>query len=170
MTKSINCINNLDWSDVLCLSNPQECHFMFLKKVSDLYDLCFLIKEEICYMPNGRRMDQCAMIIKILQRIIRVDEKGHYEKMFGENRDNIAKSWKLIRNIINNKKCNRNNGEFHINNSKIADKTIIPEKINAFYVNIEPSFTSKIPTGKCDPISYIRNGVHSTILLRPVKE
>ena len=93
----------------------------------------------------------------ILQRIIRVAEKDDYEKMFRENRDNIVTSWKLIHNIINNKKYNRNNDEFHIDSCKITckitDKTIIAEKFNAFYVNIGPSLASKIPPGKCDPKS-----------------
>ena len=90
--------------------------------------------------------------------------------MFRENRDNIVKSWKLIRNIINNKKCKRNNDQFHIDNCKITDKTIIAEKLNEFYVNIGTSLASKIPPGKCDPISCIRNGVHSTFFLHPVNE
>ena len=37
-------------------------------------------------------------------------------------------------------------------------------------MNIGPSLASKVPPGKCDPISFIRNGVHSTIFLLPVNE
>ena len=140
-TKFINCISKVVWSDVLW------------KTYGSVY---------LSYQYHDYK--------KILKRIIRVAEKDYYEKMFRENRDNIVKSWKLIRNIINNKKCNRNNDEFHIDNCKITDKTINAEKINAFYVNIGLSIASKIPPGKSDPITYIRNCVHYTILFRPVNE
>ena len=107
---------------------------------------------------------------KILQRIIRVVEKDYYAKLFRENRGNIVKSWKLIRNIINNTQYSRNSGELPIDNCKTTDKTVSTDKFNACYVNIGPSPASKIPPGKCDPIRYIRNGVHSTNFLRPVNE
>ena len=107
---------------------------------------------------------------KISQRIIRVAEKYYYATIFKENRGSIVKSWKLIQNIMNNKKCNRINDEFHIDNCKTTHKTIIVENFNVFYVNIGPSLASKIPPDKCDSISYIRNGVHSANFLRPVNE
>ena len=45
-TKFIGCISKLDWTDVLCLSNPQECYSMFLKKKSQISMTCvFLIKD-----------------------------------------------------------------------------------------------------------------------------
>ena len=54
--------------------------------------------------------------------------------------------------------------------SVITDQQKIAEKFNEFYVNIGPTLSSKIPAGRCDPISYINNGTTNSIYLRPVNE
>ena len=47
---------------------------------------------------------------------------------------------------------------------------MIANGFNEFYVNIGPALAGKIPTGKSDPITYIKNGISNTIFLRPVNE
>ena len=90
--------------------------------------------------------------------------------MFEENRNNIVKSWKIVRSIINKKQTTSNSGSFCINNRNEQDKDIIANGFNEFYVNIGPALAGKIPTGKSDPITYIKNGITNKIFLRPVNE
>ena len=44
------------------------------------------------------------------------------------------------------------------------------KSFNDFYVNIGPTLASQIPTGTCDPITYIKNGTRNSIFLHPVNE
>ena len=82
-------------------------------------------------MSNGRRVDQCTYqwhdYKNELELLIRVAEKYYYDKMFMENI-----SWKLIRNVIKNKKCTRKNDEFHLNNCKIRGNNIVAKKLTHF--------------------------------------
>ena len=101
---------------------------------------------------------------RITQRIIRTTEKEYYEKLFTESRNNIVKSWKIIRDVINKRNNTTKTASFRINEHDIADQQTIAEKFNEFYVNIGPT------TGRCDPISYIKNGTRNSIFLHPVNE
>ena len=68
------------------------------------------------------------------------------------------------------KKNSHTNETFHIENKDINDKEIIGNKFNEFYVNIGPTLARNISSGRCEPISYIKNGIVNSIYLRPVNE
>ena len=107
---------------------------------------------------------------KYLQKICRKAEKDYYDNLFSENKSDIVKSWKIIRNIINKKKNRNMNETFHIENKDVNDGQIIANKFNEFYVNIGPTLARNITSGKCDPITYIKKGITNSIFLRPVNE
>ena len=75
-----------------------------------------------------------------------------------------------MRSIINKKQTTSNSGSFCINKRNEQNKDLIANGFNEFYVNIGPALAGKIPTGKGDPITYIKNGITNTIFLRPVNE
>ena len=102
--------------------------------------------------------------------IIRTAEKEYYQTRFTESRNNIIKSWKIIRDVINNRKNATKTVTFRINEHDFTDQHKIAEKFNEFYVNIGPTLASKIPAGRYDPITYIKNGTTNSIYLRPVNE
>ena len=107
---------------------------------------------------------------KYLQRVCRKAEKDCYDNLFNENKNDIVKSWKIIRNIINSKKKSHINETFHNENKGVNDKGIIANKFNEFYVNIGPTLARNIPSGRCESISYIKNGIVNSIFLRSVNE
>ena len=107
---------------------------------------------------------------RITQRIIRTAEKEYYQKRFTESRNNIIKSWKNIRDVINNRKNATKTVTFRINEHDITDQHKIAEKSSDFFVNIGPTLASKIPAGRCDPITYIKIGTTNYFYLRPVSE
>ena len=80
------------------------------------------------------------------------------------------KSWKIIRNIINNKKNSNKNEIFRIDNEDVTDEQTIANKFNAFYVNIGPTLARNRPSGNCEPINYIKKGIPNSIFIRPVNE
>ena len=65
---------------------------------------------------------------RITQRIIRTTEKEYYEKLFAESRNNIVKSWKIIRDVINKRKNTTKTASFRINEHDITDQQTIAEK------------------------------------------
>ena len=109
-------------------------------------------------------------ISKNLQRISIKAERDYYDTFFQENKNDIVKSWKIIRNIINNKKNSHRNEIFRIDNEDVTDKQTIANKFNAFYVNIGPTLARNIPSGNCEPINYIKKGIANSIFIRPVNE
>ena len=105
-----------------------------------------------------------------LQRISRKAERDYYDTLFQENKNDIVKSWKIVRNIINNKKNSNRNEIFHIDNDDVTDKQTIANEFYAFYVNIGPTLARNIPSGNCEPINYIKKGIANSIFIRPVNE
>ena len=82
--------------------------------------------------------------------------------MIKEKRDDIMKWRKLIRNILNNKKRNRYNDEFHI---YIYDMKYKNMKISCILCSYWALNCQWETHGKYDPIIYIQNDVVNT--LRP---
>ena len=59
-------------------------------------------------------------------------------------------------------KCNTNETSY-IENKDLNDEQGIANKFNAFYVNIGPTLARNIPSGKCNPITYIKKGITNSI-------
>ena len=59
----------------------------------------------------------------------------------------------MIRDVINKRKNATKTVTFRINEHDIIDQHKIAEKFNEFYVNIGPTLASKIPAGRCDPMT-----------------
>ena len=87
-----------------------------------------------------------------------------------KKRNNIVKSWKIIQDVINKRNKTTKTASFRISEHDITGQQTIAQKFNEFYVNIGQTLASKIPTGRCDSISYIKNGTMSSIFLHPVIE
>ena len=196
--KFVESVRNINWSDVLKCFDPQECYTKFFKKLNEVYEISFPFREYVTTYKNRKpwltegiktaikRKNElwvkCQTYSsmhfalqyneykKYLQRVCRKAEKDYYDNLFNENKNDIVKSWKIIRNIINSKKNSHINETFHIENKDVNDKEIIANKFNEFYVNIGPTLARNIPSGRCEPISYIKNGIVNSIFLRSVNE
>ena len=198
VAKFIESIRNISWSDVITCYDPQECYTIFFKKISMAYEASFPIKRFVTSYKNRKPWLTEGIKIAIkkknalwvkskmypsshlniqynsykqyLQRITRKAERDYYDTIFQENKSDIVKSWKIIRNIINNKKNSNKNEIFRIDNEDVTDEQTIANKFNAFYVNIGPTLARNIPSGNCEPINYIKKGIANSIFIRPVNE
>ena len=196
--KFVESVRNINWSDVLECFDPQECYTKFFKKLNEVYEISFPFRKYVTSYKNRKpwltegikaaikRKNELWVKCKTyssmhfalqyneykkyLQRVCRKAEKDYYDNLFNENKNDIVKSWKIIRNIINSKKNSHINETFHIENKDVNDKEIIAKKFNEFYVNIGPTLARNIPSGRCEPISYIKNGIVNSIFLRSVNE
>ena len=74
-----------------------------------------------------------------LQQLMKVAEKHYYHDLIVKNRNDMKKSWGIIKNIINKNQKPQTQSRFKIGNNLItSDKNIICNKFNDFFVNIGP--------------------------------
>ena len=80
------------------------------------------------------------------------------------------KHWKIIKDVINKRQNATKTATFRISEHDITDQQKIAEKFKEFYVKIGPTLANKIPAGRRDHITYIKNGTTNYIYLRTVNE
>ena len=101
----------------------------------------------------------------ILNKALRKAERVHYNLLFENNRNNLNKSWRIIKDLINKNNNNPIQSSFLINNEETSDKVMICKSFNKFFLNIGQSLANKIPKIDKDPTSYIRESVQDSIYL-----
>ena len=85
-----------------------------------------------------------------LTSILRKHEKEYYKKLLEINKNNMKKTWSIIKNVINNCKQSKANESFSYNNSIITDKKIISDKFNDYFINVGKTLAAQIPkSGPC---------------------
>ena len=193
-----NELQAVSWNDVLEIIDPQVAYTTFFRKLSSIYNKCFplrktkstyynkkpwltnTMKQSIkmknkLYAKSKRHPSffndsnyQCYK--KTLQKVMRFAEREYYDQKFTEYRNNIVKSWKVIKEVINRSRKSTLSSKFTINNKIIKDDTEIADSFNKFYVNIGPSLAEKIPETDIDPISYIKKDISTCMHVVPVTE
>ena len=99
---------------------------------------------------------------------LRNAELKYYSEQLETNKHDIAKSWKIIKEITGLNSSNTTNAGFIINGNIVNDKTAIAIEFNNFFVNIGPELASNInSTG--NPLSYINN-IACSIVIPTVSE
>ena len=107
---------------------------------------------------------------RILNNTMKKAERDHYDVLFRINKDNLKKTWAIIKEVINKTKTKTTVNKFLINNKVIRNTEEIAYSFNSFYVNIGPNLASKIPKMSKDPASYITKQNPDSIFLNNVTE
>jgi hypothetical protein len=102
----------------------------------------------------------------ILNRLIRKTERNHYDLLLQKNKNNLRKSWLIIKEVINKKKQCDTSNKFLINNKVITDNKVITEAFNKLFVNVGPTLSQKLPRSNVNPVSYISDNIPNSIYLR----
>ena len=99
------------------------------------------------------------------------EQKNYYAKSLEYNKGNLKKTWAILKGIINQNKYKQTQSRFKLSDGQItADKQIISEKFNDFFVSIGSNLAHKIPNQAQSPLSYHGNRLSNTIFLEPVSE
>ena len=80
---------------------------------------------------------------RVLQKVMRSAERNYYDSKFLEYKNDLCKSWKVIKQVINRRKVSPISSKFNIGNRIVSDKAKIAESFNKFYVDIGPSLAGK---------------------------
>ena len=198
-TKFIEKISSVDWNFITDVQDPQEAYTLFHKTTSDMYNLCFPYEKIIKKYDNRKpwlttelkerikiknklfakrksgtqAKEKCLyynMYRNKLNHLLRSTERKHYQELLQDHRNNLRKSWQIIKSVINKRKYKPVNTRFLHNGSVIDDKSKISNKFNNFFVNIGTSLASKIPNSNKQPSEFIKVQVTDSMYLNPVTE
>ena len=102
-----------------------------------------------------------------LCQLLRIGERSHYEHILNKSKQNLKKSWQIIKSIIGKNQSDKVIiHKFKVDNKIIMDPVVIANSFNNLYVNIGPSLASKVPLPNLDinPTSYIKNRLWKFII------
>ena len=79
------------------------------------------------------------------------------------NKDNMKKTWAIMKSIVNRNKNKQIQNKFKLNDGTItSNKLVICEKINYFFIGIGPSLAKKIPKQSKLPEAFLKErNVHT---------
>ena len=104
-----------------------------------------------------------------MNSLLRKVEREHYAQLLQQNKNNLKKSWTIIKNIVNKKEEKLCTGKFSVNDIIVTNPKNIVEKFNSFFVNIGPTLAKKI-TSTINPTSYIQKTVLDSIVFHDVNQ
>ena len=97
-------------------------------------------------------------------------ERSHYETLFNENKSNLRKSWRILKQVINKKKDTSLCSKFLVNQEITTDKTKIANGFNQYFINIGPTLADKIPQDNKCPTTYMENRILESMVIAPEDE
>ena len=87
---------------------------------------------------------------------MRKAERAYIESQFIMYKNNMARSWQIMKDIINkNKKSSNLSEHFHINGQMTNNKQTIANSFNDFYINIGPNICKNRPMSHTSPMTYM---------------
>ena len=186
-------ILKVNWETVINCSDPQIAFSSFHDTFVRIYNSCFPIRTYTSSYLNRKPCltegltnsikNKNKLYLKyrnkhtllnkttyrtykiILNKALRKAERAHYNSLFENNRNNLNKSWRIIKDLINKNNNKPIQSSFLINNEETSDKVMICKSFNKFFLNIGQSLANKIPKIDKDPTSYIRESVQDSIYL-----
>ena len=191
-------ITNVDWVNPILASNdPQEAFTLLHTTICKYHNICFplqkiklgyktrkpwltqelknmiKIKNKLCY-KSKTNPDMESTYKKFRNSVnnkLHKAERNHFHELLLKNKNNLSKSWKVIKEVINkNKKVNLMPEKFLINDKEIYNKQEIADAFNKFYVNIGPNICKNSVGVDISPMQYMSMPNPYEILLSSVTE
>ena len=106
-------------------------------------------------------------------RLLRIEEKQYYRSQIEANRDNIRKTWMVIKQAINRKIASTGSHKLYhtdSNNGITSDPSVIANAFNNFFVNIGPTLSSKIREQGLEYRKYVPQGNENSLFRLPTTD
>ena len=101
-----------------------------------------------------------------LNHILKCAEKKYHSNLLDSNKDNIKKTWQIMKNIINKNKTKKIQNKFKITDgTMISDGTLISNTFNEFFVNVGPNLAKKISNQNISPLQFVSDPLMNSIFL-----
>ena len=131
-------------------------------------------KKKKLYKKLKYRKDTQSKLFKLyklykskINKLLRKAERDHFLHQFTKYKDNIKKTWGVLKTVINSKKTQSCQTKFTHNDKTISDPKEISNNFNNFFANIGSCLASKIDNTNCSPISFLNSRNNSTFFLTP---
>ncbi len=124
-----------------------------LKKSINIKESLYIVS---LVKPTTININNYVMYKNKLTSILRNLERSHYEQELDLNKNDLSKSWKIIKKVIGKEstKTKTNVAEFVINSKKVTDATVISNAFNNYFINVGKNLAANI-TSDIDPITYV---------------
>ena len=125
--------------------------------------------------PNNNNIKRLYNLFRNrVNRELKKSKKKYYTDYFEEHKNDIKKTWKGIKSIINTKNSNTSKiSQLNIDGKIIDNPKDIALGLNNFFVNVGPNTEKNvpvIPNDKIKPDKYLRNLNQHTLVLAYISE
>lgn len=188
-------LNQHSFDNILNIQDTKEATSLFHKDITTIYNKCFPTKvftkkyhfkkpwlteglktsikyKNVLYKRYIKNhLETDFKIYKTyrnkLHHILRCSERQHFQELISHNKNNLKKTWSIMKDIINKKKSSKRADYFIHNNKKVTDSNEISSLFNNFFANVGQSLAHKIPEAKRSAISYLNKMYDKSIFLKP---
>ena len=164
---------NIDWHPVLSTTNPQDGYTLLQNTLINIYDEVFPVKEikqgyknKLSWLsvalkngikkknklyikyrkhPTAESQNKYKQYKCVLNKALKAAERKYFEEMFTENKNNLSKSWKILKGILNHGKDSNIPEIFNHDGRILTSKKDIANQFNNFFVKIGPTLADDIP-------------------------
>ena len=193
-----NDISQINWDFLNQFTNCQDVYSAFHNKMVTVFDNNFPVKRVKLQYRNRKPWlsDSLKKAIKhknklyklsikyptfhfknmykkyknTLTHSLRLAEKQHYENLINHNKNNLRKTWDIIRTVISKTKSCKTQNVFLHNDTVIHGKKEIANRFNNYFVNIGPDLASKIPPNSVHFNNYMPQNNPNSFYLSPVNK
>jgi exonuclease III len=191
-------LEDFNWDQVYTYDNPAEAFEFFHKSYLDIYtqsfpekqikmgyitrkpwlsnDLKIMIKRKnkLFYkMRKNPTKDNVKFYKYFRNRLntqLRAAERVYYKNYLDTNKQNLRKTWSILKKVINKRSSSKGSDSFLINGTEIKDKKHIANSFNKYFVNIGPNLSKKITTSNDSFKTFLPNPTVNSIYINQVTE
>ena len=104
-----------------------------------------------------------------LEKILKQSKKLHYETLLENSKNNLRKTWGILRELIGNQRNEQGIAKVTHNGSSIVDKKKIADHLNTHFTSIGKKLTEQIPHCNTNPLHYLDGNFVNSFFLTPVQ-
>ena len=181
-----NSLNSINWYKIQKINCPNEAYDEFIKTFSSCYEVSFpkvkiKIKSKSFLSPwitkgliksSKKKQKLYNNFLKhktyknekkyktyknLFETLKLKSKKNYYAKLINKYKNNIKKTWQVIKEIIGKTKLISNNlpRRLIVNETEISDQKDIAKHFNEYFINVGPNLASNIPDTGQDFKSYL---------------
>ena len=199
MTKFKYNLQAYDWSNIENVHDVNQMYATFINTVQKLYNKSFPIQRIVVKAPElykpwltagiknsitkkhalyrkyqKLRSNESFIAYKAyrnkLTAILRKAEKMHYQKKLENVKDNLTKTWKILKSLISHTAKKETFEEIVHNNKIICDPKQIADSFNSFFANVGPNLAANIPNTSHKFTEYLKCNIADSIFLKPADD
>ena len=191
-------LSSTNWDHVLLCTDPSDAFQEFHSKFVAMYSDCFPMqsikvgyntrkpwlthglktsikrKNHLYYRMKKHPSEQNRSAYKQfrtrLNYILRKSERDYYANYLNANRNNLRKTWSVLKQIVNKNSRSKTPEYFVINNKKVSDKKDIAISFNNYFTNIGPNLSKNIPPSQNTHMDNMPERQTNSIFIKPVIE